>query len=905
MVQVSDGNGGTDTITVNVTVTAVNDAPVAVDDTGTTPEDTPLVITASTLKANDTDVDNTNGELSVTAVSNPVNGTVGLSSGIITFTPAANFAGTAGFDYTLSDGDATDTGHVSITVTPVNDAPVAVDDTGTTPEDTALLITASTLKANDTDVDNTNGELSVTEVSNPTNGTVRLSSGTITFTPAADFTGTAGFDYTLSDGDATDTGHVSITVTEDNDAPVVTDIPNQTIAEGGTFTTITLDNYVSDAEDTDAQMAWTYSGNSALTITIVGRVATITAPSVDWNGAETITFRATDTGPLYAEDAATFTVTPVNDAPVITGQAVLSTAEDTALPITLTDLTVIDVDNTYPTGFTLTVSAGTNYTFVGNTITPAANFNGLLTVPVKVNDGEADSITFNLTVTVTAVNDAPVVADIPNQTIAEGGVFAIINLDDYVSDNDNSDSQMTWTHSGNTSLTVNYVGRVAILTVPSADWNGAETITFRATDPNDLYSEDAATFTVTAVNDAPVINEGETEDVSMSEDGLPTGFTLTLTASDADAGDTLSWSILTGAANGTAAAEGTGTVKAITYTPSANYTGIDSFVVQVSDGNAGTNTITVNVTITPVNDAPVVADIPNQTITEGAAFTTITLDDYVSDVENTDEQLTWTYSGSTALTVTIVDRVATITEPSADWNGTETITFRVTDTGTLYAEDAATFTVTADNDAPEVADIPNQTIAEGAAFTTINLDGYVSDADNTDAQMAWTYSGNSALTVSIVARVATITAPNADWNGAETITFRATDPGALFAEDAATFTVTPVNDAPVITGQAVLSTAEDTALPITLTDLTVIDVDNTYPTGFTLTVLAGTNYTFVGNTIAPAANFNGLLTVPVKVNDGAADSITFNLTVTVTAVNDAPVCTDVTLTTSMRYSRAN
>ena len=108
----------------------------------------------------------------------------------------------------------------------------------------------------------------------------------------------------------------------------------------------------------------------------------------------------------------------------------------------------------------------------------------------------------------------------------------------------------------------------------------------------------------------------------------------------------------------------------------------------------------------------------------------------------------------------------------------------------LYNEDAATFTVTAVNDAPVVGDIPNQTIAEGASFTTISLDGYVSDVDNTDAEMTWTYSGNTQLSVSITNRVATISIPSAGWSGAETITFRATDPGALYDEDPATFTVT-------------------------------------------------------------------------------------------------------------------
>ena len=80
-----------------------------------------------------------------------------------------------------------------------------------------------------------------------------------------------------------------------NDAPVVTDVPDETIAEGGTFTTISLNDYVSDTETVDADIVWTYSGNSNLTVSITSQVASMTTPT-DWNGNETITFTATDTG---------------------------------------------------------------------------------------------------------------------------------------------------------------------------------------------------------------------------------------------------------------------------------------------------------------------------------------------------------------------------------------------------------------------------------------------------------------------------------------------------------------------------------------------------------------------------------------------------------------------------------
>ena len=188
-----------------------NRAPVAVDDAATTAEDTPLVLTSATLVSNDTDADN--NTLTVSGVNNAVNGTVSLASGTITFTPTANFFGAARFDYTVSDGaGGTDTGRVNVTVTSVNDAPVAVDDTRSTAQNTALTVTSAALVSNDTDAES--NTLTVTAVSNAVNGVVTLVSGTVTFTPTTNFTGAASFDYTVSDGNGgTDVGRVNINVT--------------------------------------------------------------------------------------------------------------------------------------------------------------------------------------------------------------------------------------------------------------------------------------------------------------------------------------------------------------------------------------------------------------------------------------------------------------------------------------------------------------------------------------------------------------------------------------------------------------------------------------------------------------------------------------------------------------------
>jgi hypothetical protein len=122
----------------------------------------------------------------------------------------------------------------------------------------------------------------------------------------------AGVDIGLPyGGDAPDIGYAEYGDIIENTTPIVGNIPNQTIISGESFSTIHLDGYVTDSEDADNLLTWTYLGNSLMTVTIVNRVATVAYPN-GYTGSITITFRATDTGYLYDTDAATYTVTPVS-----------------------------------------------------------------------------------------------------------------------------------------------------------------------------------------------------------------------------------------------------------------------------------------------------------------------------------------------------------------------------------------------------------------------------------------------------------------------------------------------------------------------------------------------------------------------------------------------------------------
>jgi parallel beta-helix repeat protein len=241
-----------------------------------------------------------------------------------------------------------------------------------------------------------------------------------------------------------------------------------------------------------------------------------------------------------------------------------------------------------------------------------------------------------------------------------------------------------------------------------------------ATDPNGggQYSRAWYTFTTRNANN---------DYYSTAEDTVRTIEAPGVLLNDTDAdGDPLTTVKQSDPGHGTLTFYTNGSFK---YTPSLDYYGVDSFTYKAYDGLVYSNVATVSINVIAVNDPPVVTDIPSQTISEGLTFATITLDDYVSDVDNTDAEMTWTYSGNEELTVSIVNRVATIIIPNPDWFGAETITFKVTDPGGLWDSDQATFTVANVNDPPNKPDRPsgetNGKINVEYTYTTktVDIDG--------------------------------------------------------------------------------------------------------------------------------------------------------------------------------------
>ncbi|WP_170865132.1 Ig-like domain-containing protein, partial [Roseovarius marisflavi] len=378
-------------------VGAVNDAPVAQDDSAVTAEDSNVQIA---VLDNDSDVDG--NPLSVTQAT-AQNGTVLINNdGTLSYSPDADFNGTDTISYTVSDGEDVDTAEVTVNVGAVNDAPVAQDDSAVTAEDSNVQIA---VLDNDSDVDG--DALSVTQAT-AQHGTVLINAdGTLSYSPDADFNGTDTISYTVSDGlGGSDTAEVTVNVGAVNDAPVAQD-DSAVTAEDSNVQIAVLDND-SDVDGNPLSVTQATALNGSVVINGDGTLSY--TPKADFNGTDTISYTVSDGEDVDTAEV-TVTVGAVNDAPVAQDDSAV-TAEDSNVQIAVLD-NDSDVDGN-PLSVTQATALNGSVVINGDgtlSYTPKADFNGTDTISYTVSDGEGGSDTAEVTVTVGAVNDAPVAQD--------------------------------------------------------------------------------------------------------------------------------------------------------------------------------------------------------------------------------------------------------------------------------------------------------------------------------------------------------------------------------------------------------------------------------------------------------------------------------------------------------------
>ncbi len=552
----------------NDSVTTLNSNPITID-----------------VLANDNS--SNNGALTVSILNQPESGTASVVQNKIRYQPNANFTGTVNFNYQVKDNAGnTDTASVKIIVTAAvtNVAPIANNDTATTSFDTSVTIRPLN---NDTDADG--DSLSISSVTNPSNGTAVISGNTIRYTPDTGYSGNDSFNYTISDGNnETDSARVTVTVNGQV-------IPDPVAANDSASTLQNQSTTINVLSNDSANAVLSGVSNPSSGSAVIANNRITYTPSNNFTGTDTFTYTVSNGN--GATDTATVTVT-VNNLP--NAAPIARNDSATTNGIRTRSINVLNNDSDAD-GDTLTISSFTqpNNGSVSNSngilrYTPNALFSGSESFTYTISDGQGGTDTATVTVTVPANNAPDAVEDsavvfnnetinvdvLSNDTDPDGDVLSVLP---------GSVNAITAGISAslnpNGTILVDPQGTVASLSVAYTVTDGRggtdiAVLTLASTDPNDPN-----------ISFPTVNNEFVTTPIN-------TPIFIDVLANDFDSdGDTLSIDMVDDPANGTTEKVTQNGVAGILYTPDPGFEGVDVFFYGVPDGRGNNGSGFVEVTV--------------------------------------------------------------------------------------------------------------------------------------------------------------------------------------------------------------------------------------------------------------------------------------------------------------------
>jgi|688.fasta_scaffold02231_8 gliding motility-associated-like protein len=577
--QICDYFNVCDQATVFIEVIPVNDTPIAVDDEFTTDEDEVLT---SSVAGNDIDPDG--DDLTFAIADEPVNGDVTLNpDGTFSYTPNENFNGSDNFTYTVCDPDGTcDTGTVTITIDPINDTPIAVDDSNSGEEDDVV---SGDVSVNDSDVE---GDDLTFEVTNdPSNGSVVLNEdGTYTYTPDENFNGTDTFTYQACDGNSCDEAIVIINIDPVND-PLVAIDDDYTTNENTLLNGNVGDNDQNPDGDVLDFTLFTDVNNGTLTLTNNGGFTYVPDPNFagedsfqyivcDESFCDTATVIITvielDTAPSGEND--TFTL---NEDTILNGDVSINDSDIDGDELTFGPAGTFDSENG-----TVTLNPDGTFTYV-----PNPNFNGADTFTYEVCDDDGNCDVVTVTINVTPVNDTPDAQDDVYVTDEDVILNGDVSSNDIDIDGDNL-TYIVVDGPDNGTLVLNDDGTFTY--VPDTNFFGSDSFTYQVSDGQGGIDTATVTITVVSVPDPIAVNDQFTTNEDESIDG-----DVTVNDNDLDGYDL---SVSDGPDNGTLFFNEDGT---FTYTPNENYNGFDEFTYEACL-NGDCYEATVTIIIVPMPD---------------------------------------------------------------------------------------------------------------------------------------------------------------------------------------------------------------------------------------------------------------------------------------------------------------
>ncbi len=742
-----------------------------------TEEDTPVSIT---LLGSDPDGD----PLTYTVVTGPSHGRLSGKAPKLTYTPQPNFNGSDSFTFNVNDGTVDGVPvTVLIMVKAVNDPPTANDNSVTTQEDTLVSIT---LAGCDPDGD----ALSYSVVKGPSHGNLSGTGPNLTYTPNANFNGSDSFLFKVNDGTVDSaTATVSIQLKPVNDPPTASYVGatvqnNPPAAKDESVTTeedtpvsITLEGSDPDEDELSYTVVESPSHGS-----LSGTAPNVTyTPKPNFNGSDSFTFKVSDETADSNAATVSITVTAANDPPSAKDDSA-RTLEDT--PIKAIDVLGNDTDVDDDQLTTSAVTQGRNGSVTinaDNTLSyiPKANFCGTDSFTYTISDGKGGTDTATVNVKVKVVNDAPT-ADDDSVTTQEDKSVSITLVGNDPDGDSLSYSIIKGPSHGSLKGTA-----PKLRYSPKVNFNGSDSFTFKTNDKKTDSAAATVSITVKSVNDAPMAYD---DSVTTQEDR---SVSITLAGGDAD-GDLLTYRVVKGPSNGSLR----GTAPRLRYSPKENFNGSDSFTFKASDKRTDSAAATVSITVKAVNDAPTANDESVTTQEDRPVSVRLSGNDPDGD--------SLSYSVVKGPSQGRLSGTAPRLRysPTANFNGSDSFTFKVSDKRTDSAAATVSITVKAVNDAPSFTSTPVTTATVDALYT------YDVNATDPDAGDTLTYSLTikpAGMTIDAATGLIEWT-PTSAQAGANDVAVKVIDNGSVPASQTQSFTITA--SLPSTPATTVLSTAD-------------------------------------------------------------------------------------------------
>lgn len=954
-VTVMDGEAASVTSAFELVVLSVDDPPVIGPIANQTiDEDTATIPLAFTIADPDTPVANlTLSGLSSnpTLVANANIGFAGIGTNrTVTVRPGTNQSGTALITVRVNDGASSATSAFVLTVNAVNDSPVISDIVNQSMEEDTSLGVPFVVGDAETSADS----LTVTASSSnpaliPTGNIVLGGSGPnrmATLTPISNQFGTAIITVTVNDGTAFTNDTFVLTVNPVNDPPTLAPNSNLTINEDAGLQTINLSGIGTGAAN--EVQAVTVTANSSNTGLVPNPIVNYTSPNAtgtltftpvaNATGVAIITVTVNDGQSQNNTTIRTFTVTVMgtNDLPTISTITNQSTIEDAPITVPF----IVSDPETAAMGLVVTGSS-TNTSLVANTnilingsgtnrtvtIVPTANLFGTTRITLTVSDG-ALTASNSFVLTVNSANDPPTL-----DRLADGGVLMnkhlIRTLTGITSGAPNESQTLIVTAvAANTALikeakvTYSSPATNGTLDVDAQDHvSGVTTVTVTVNDgqaTNNLFSR---TFTVRVWNDdvntgpptiSSITNQVTSEDIPTPSIAFTVGDSQTPANLLTVGGQSSNTNLVP---DGNFVFGGSGSNRTVTVTPAPNKFGTAQLTLMVVDAAFGVTNRTFLLTVNPVNDAPTVSSIANQTINEDSSAAVIPFT--VADVETPAAGLTVTATSSNSTLVPNGNIVlggngtnrALFMTPLANQSGSATITVTAND-GLTNGSASFVLTVNSSNDLPTISSLADQAINEDSATAAMAVT--VGDLETAAASLAMSGSssnpslvpdGNITFGGSGANRTATVT-PASNQFGSANITVTVTDTNGGAANSSFLLTVNPVNDPPTLdtinnvtlnadAGPQIITLSGISFGPLNENQSLAVSATSSSPGLIPHPTVSYTSPNATGTvTFAPLASSNGTATITVTVNDGQAQNNLSSRSFTV-AVNGVPTISDI------------